>query len=143
MSFQKPKTLMVFTFDHAAHFVEPRINETTGAVEYLDGWPVGTRWRYPQPRTIEKRFEHAREFRCVFVCLCVADFVCCLTLFILCSQRFSFPLEMEFVCDTIDNSFNRQYAAWPDSVYLISEGKLVYRSQLEEEGSRGLFLGCD
>lgn len=80
----------------------------------LDGWPIGTGWRYPQPRTLEQRMEHARLFR----------------------SKFKFPAEMEFVVDTIDNSFNRQYAAWPDSVYMVSRGKLVYRSLLEDEGMR-------
>jgi len=96
--------------------VEPKVDAVTGE-RTLDGWPVGTKWRYPQPKTLEKRMEHAREFR----------------------ERFQFPADLEFVVDTIGNDFNRQYAAWPDSAYLISNGgKLVYRSQLEDEGFRGV-----
>lgn len=102
-----------------AHFVEERVDQVTGAKD-LDGWPVGTCWRYPQPRTLEQRMHHAQVFR----------------------EKFGFPADLEFVVDTIDNSFNRQYAAWPDSAYMISNGKLVYRSQLEEEGSRCKFFCC-
>jgi len=78
------------------------------------GWPVGTEWRYPQPKSLEQRLEHARKFQ----------------------KLFNFPDDLEFVIDTLDNSFNSQYAAWPDSAYLISKGKLHYRSQLEDEGFR-------
>ena len=80
----------------------------------LDGWPIGTCWRFPQPRTLEQRLAHARKFR----------------------ELFSFPSELEFVVDTIDNSFNRQYAAWPDSAYMMRNGALHYRSMLEEGGFR-------
>lgn len=45
-----------------AHFVEESIDEVTG-LKRLDGWPVGTKWRYPQPKSLEKRLEHAAEFR--------------------------------------------------------------------------------
>lgn len=38
--------------------------------------------------------------------------------------------------DDMSNSFNNAYAAWPDSAYVIHDGKLVYRSQLEDEGYR-------
>ncbi len=80
----------------------------------LDGWPIGTCWRFPQPRSLELRLAHARKFR----------------------ELFSFPPELEFVVDTIDNSFNRQYAAWPDSAYMMRRGELHYRSQLEDGGFR-------
>ena len=36
------------------------------------------------------------------------------------------------------HAFRQLYAAWPDSVYLVRQGKLVYRSQLEEEGARAV-----
>lgn len=94
-----------------AHFVEKI--EVNGQVDYL-GWPIGTKWRYPQPKTLEQRMEHAKEFR----------------------EKFGFPKDIEFVVDTIDNSFNTLYAAWPDSAYMMNRGILVYRSQLEDEGLR-------
>jgi hypothetical protein len=96
-----------------AHFVEESIDAETGE-KRLDGWPIGTRWRFPQPKSLEQRLEHARMFR----------------------ERFSFPAAIEFVVDTIDNSFNRQYAAWPDSAYMMRKGALHYRSLLEEGGFR-------
>ena len=92
--------------------MEPVV-ENGKTVDYL-GWPIGTHWRYPQPKTLEQRMAHAREFR----------------------EKFGFPKEVEFVVDTIDNSFNSKYAAWPDSAYMMHKGKLVYRSQLEEEGNK-------
>jgi hypothetical protein len=72
-----------------AHFVEEKVNED-GEKDY-DGWPIGTCWRYPQPKTLEERIEHAEKFR----------------------KLFKFPDNLEFVVDTIDNSFNSKYAAWP------------------------------
>ena len=87
--------------------------DENGQKDYI-GWPIGTQWRMPQPKTIEQRIEHAKKFR----------------------ELFNFPAELEFVADTIDNSFNSQYAAWPDSAYMICKGKMHYRSQLEAEGFR-------
>lgn len=98
-----------------AHFVEEAVDPATGE-RRLDGWPIGTGWRFPQPRTLEQRMEHAKLFQ----------------------SKFGFPEGMEFVVDTIDNSFNKQYAAWPDSVYMVSDGLLSYRSLLEDEGMRRL-----
>ncbi len=49
----------------AAHFVETLVDPATGETQ-LDGWPVGTGWRYPQPRTLEQRMAHAQEFRFKF-----------------------------------------------------------------------------
>lgn len=80
----------------------------------LTGWPIGNAWRYPQPRTLQQRMEHAQRFR----------------------QLFHFPDELEFCVDTMQNSFNGQYAAWPDSAYVMHKGKLVYRSHVEDEGLR-------
>lgn len=48
-----------------AHFVETVVDAATGT-QQLDGWPIGTGWRYPQPRTVEQRMAHAREFRSKF-----------------------------------------------------------------------------
>ncbi len=96
-----------------AHFVEESRDEVTGEKK-LDGWPVGTKWRYPQPRTLEQRLDHARTFR----------------------ELFKMPPTMEFLVDSIDNSFNRAYAAWPDSAYMILSGKLHYCSVLEDGGFR-------
>jgi len=93
--------------------VEETVDPKTGEKDYI-GWPVGNEWRYPQPKTLAQRMEHAKRFR----------------------ELFNFPPDLEFVVDSIDNSFNSKYAAWPDSAYLIHGGKLHYRSQLEEEGFR-------
>ena len=95
-----------------AHFVEEK-RDAAGRRDY-DGWPIGTGWRYPQPRTLAERKRHALDFR----------------------EKFGFPAELEFVLDPIDNCFNRRFAAWPDSAYVVSRGRLVYRSQLDEQGIR-------
>lgn len=93
--------------------MEETVNPETGEKDLI-GWPVGTAWRFPQPKTLEKRIEHAKHFR----------------------ELFNFPADLEFVVDSMDNSFNSKYAAWPDSAYLIKNGLLHFRSQLEEEGMR-------
>ena len=96
-----------------AHFVE-ETKDAEGRKDYI-GWPIGNAFRYPQPKTIQERISHAQKFR----------------------NEFGFPNDLEFVVDSIENSFNVQYAAWPDSAYVIGGGgKLLYRSQLEDEGFR-------
>jgi len=38
--------------------------------------------------------------------------------------------------DSIDNDFNNKYSAWPDRAYLIYEGKLLYVSKINNDGTR-------
>ncbi len=38
--------------------------------------------------------------------------------------------------DSIDNDFNTKYSAWPDRAYMIYEGKLIYVSKINNDGSR-------
>ena len=105
-----------------AHFVEEKRDEN-GKVVDLEGWPIGTCWRYPQHKCIEDRIRNANEFR----------------------DKFGFPHELEFVVDSFpSNSFNSQYAAWPDSAYCVQRGstggepKLTFKGFLEDEGMRQL-----
>lgn len=97
-----------------AHFVEPVKDENGEVVDYL-GWPIGTRWRYPQHKTTEERIKNAKIFQ----------------------EQFGFPEGLEFVVDSFpNNSFNRSYAAWPDSAYYVHNSLLAYRGLLEAEGMR-------
>jgi hypothetical protein len=66
------------------------------------GWPIGSRFRYPQHKTLEDRIRMANKF--------IQDY------------EWNIPLYL----DNMDNEFNEKYAAWPDSAYLIFENKLVY-----------------
>lgn len=67
-----------------------------------DEWPIGSSVVIPQHKTIADR----------------AD-ACAM------SHR-SLALDIPVVLDSIDNSFNRTYAAWPFKFYLIDNGIIEY-----------------
>jgi len=113
-SFQKhsPRVKYLVVYILEAHFVETLIDPETGE-KRLDGWPIGNAYRIPQHKSLEERLQMASQFR----------------------EDFGMQ-DIEFCVDTMDNSFNKSYAAWPDSAYFIRKGRLEYRAKLEEEGLR-------
>jgi len=66
-----------------------------------DEWPLGTKFCYAQPRTIERRLKFANEF--------VNDF------------NFKLPV----LVDTMGNEFDSLFAAWPERFFIVENGKLT------------------
>jgi len=68
----------------------------------VDEWPLGNEVQIKQHQTLEERISAAKRF--------------------ITHYDFTVPL----VVDSIDNSFNNVFAAWPERFYIINEGKLAY-----------------
>jgi hypothetical protein len=58
---------------------------------------------YAQPHTLEQRLEIANDF----------------------IKRFNYPLP--FGVDDMKNAANDAYAAWPERLYIVENGKIAYR----------------
>ena len=78
----------------------------------LDGWPIGENFRIPKHKNIEDRINVAKMF--------INDY----------------SWNIPTVVDSFENDFNNKYKSWPDRVYIINENKLVYYSNVNEDGSR-------
>jgi membrane protease subunit (stomatin/prohibitin family) len=81
-----------------------------------DEWPIGKQISFDQHKTIEERVTIARSF--------AADM----------KQKHGFSLPM--VADTIDNGFDKAYAAWPVRFYVIQEGKISFIAMGKMLGDR-------
>ena len=103
---------VLFLYTLEAHFVEEKINED-GSTE-LEGWPIGTQFRYPQHKTLDERIQMAKEFFSVQL------------------EDSSFPIAV----DSISNDFNNTYCSWPDRAYVFFNGRLMYKSYVNMGGSR-------
>lgn len=90
-----------------AHFVNKDENG-----QIIEGWPIGSQYNYPQHKTLNDRISMANKF----------------------IQQYDWPIPT-FI-DTMDNDFNNIYSAWPDRAYLVFEGKLLYVSKINNDGSR-------
>lgn len=78
----------------------------------MSGWPIGNDYRYAQHKTIADRIAMADKF--------IADY------------EWNVPTYV----DTMTNDFNRVYSAWPDRAFVIFEGRVVYMSEVDNEGRR-------
>jgi hypothetical protein len=58
---------------------------------------------YPQPRTTEQRLAIARDFQ----------------------ERFSYRIPL--LVDPIENEANSLYSGWPERLYVVEGGKIVYK----------------
>jgi len=89
-------------YSERAHFAAIYIAEAHAR----DEWPVGKTVSFvDQPTQIEQRLEVAALLR----------------------TATSFPLPL--LIDSIDNSFQSAYAAWPFRFYIIYRGKIVVKAQ--------------
>jgi len=69
-------------------------------------WPVGSTWSSnDQPCAIQERLTLAKQFQQTYKPL--------------------FPM----ICDTMENTFCRTFAAWPFRFYVVHQGKLVLKAQ--------------
>jgi len=68
----------------------------------VDEWPLGTVVQIKQHRVLDERISAAQMF--------IRDY------------DFKVPL----VVDSIENSFNSVFAAWPERFYIVHNDKLVY-----------------
>lgn len=71
----------------------------------VDEWPLGTSVEIKQHRVLEERISAAELF--------IRDY------------EYKLPL----VIDSIDNSFNSIFAAWPERFYIAHNNKLAYIAQ--------------
>jgi len=75
-----------------------------------DEWHVYKTICFDQPKTLEAREELARKY---------IEATCS-----------SIPT----VLDTIDNNANELYAAWPERLYVVSDGKIAYKGAPGPDG---------
>jgi type I thyroxine 5'-deiodinase len=66
-----------------------------------DEWPLGVKYCFNQPKTIEDRLEIARNF--------VSEF----------------KFELPMLVDTMANEFDTRFAAWPERFYIVQNNELV------------------
>lgn len=71
----------------------------------VDEWPVGDKLQITQPTSAAERCSIARAF------------------------AKQYELRMPMLVDTIDNSFNQTFAAWPIRFFIIHEGRMAYIAQ--------------
>lgn len=85
--------------------------EFAGKVDFLgvyiseahaqDEWPLGTKYCFNQPKTIDDRLRIANDF--------VNDF------------GFKIPM----LADSMKNEFDTRFASWPERFYIVQNGKLA------------------
>jgi len=80
-----------------------------------DEWPLGTKTVIRQHRSTEERIQIAKGFQ----------------------NKYSWPIPM--VVDTIQNEFHEQFSAWPERVFVVMDGKMVYIAQAGEDGYDALW----
>jgi len=96
--------LFVAEFEGKADFLTVYIEEAHA----VDEWPIGSRLKYTQPKTMEERFVVIQDF-------CAA-------------LEFDLPLAADLVGvpEFPDNDFGKKYCPWPIRLYVIHEGKMEY-----------------
>jgi len=87
-------------------------NEFSGKVDFVgvyiseahaqDEWPLGTKFCYNQPKTMERRLEIANNF------------------------MNDFNVELPMLADTMDNEFDSIFAAWPERFYIVQGKQVVF-----------------
>lgn len=90
-----------------AHFVE---RDSEG--NYIDGWPIGYQYNYPQTKSIAER------------CLMVDKL------------KEEFTLDIPVYIDNMENDFSRLYKSWPDNAYIYRNGQLIWASRVNKDGTR-------
>lgn len=95
----------------------------TGRVDFLtiyiteahaqDEWPIGSRYQYAQPRSLQARRDVARDF--------VRE------------TGYKLPVVLDAigVAGVADNGFESAYAPWPIRFYVIYNGRLEWIAQPE------------
>jgi maltose-binding protein MalE len=82
-----------------------------------DEWPIcssrcspgGKKVMYNQPTTLEERISVAKDF---------VD---------------AFQLKIPMMIDTMKNSFEELYAAWPLRIFIIKGGRIIFKAQPGEK----------
>jgi len=99
-------------YSNRAHFAAIYIAEAHAR----DEWPVGKTVSFvDQPKHVSERLEVASVFRT--------------------ATSFPFPL----LIDSIENSFQTAYAAWPFRFYIVHRGKIAVKAQ-PDPASHGYHL---
>jgi len=96
-----PQQLALYDkFKDCAHFITIYIKEA----HTKDEWPLGSKFSYKDPKTLEERIAIAKTFQ----------------------SQFGYYIPM--VVDCIENDFNNHFAAWPERYYIIHQGKLQFKA---------------
>jgi len=102
---------MMETFKGKARFLIVYITEAHSA----DEWPVGKTISFcDQPKTLNQRIDLAKTYQ----------------------QKFN--SQISIAVDPMTNDFDQMFSAWPIRMFIVQEGKLVYKAQPNTE-----FYGYD
>lgn len=93
-----------------AHFVE---KDEQG--NFIGGWPIGYQYNYEQPKTIEERYKMIEI------------------------MNDEYHPSIPIIVDDIDNNFQNIYNPWPDRAYVFKNGKIIYISKINDNGTRNSF----
>jgi hypothetical protein len=93
-----------------AHFVEKDKNNN-----FIGGWPIGYQYNYSQPKTIEERYKMVN---------------------ILLDE---FHPTIPILVDDIINNFQNIYNPWPDRAYVFKNNKIIYISNVNDNGTRNCY----
>lgn len=100
-----------FVYILEAHFVE---RDETG--KFIDGWPRGHSFEYPQHRTQDDRMAMVEKFR----------------------QEFPQVACAAILMDVMpENKFNGAFGVWPDNVLVFNKHcEYMFKGQLDKHGRR-------
>lgn len=90
-----------------AHFVE---KDEEG--NFTGGWPIGYQYNYPQPKTIEERYQMVEL------------------------MKNEYHPTIPIMVDNITNEFQNIYNPWPDRAFVFKNGKIVYIASINDDGTR-------
>jgi len=76
-----------------------------------DEWKLGNVVEIPQHRTVNDRLAAATKFQK--------------------ETEYKIPL----VVDTLENEFEKTYAAWPERAYIVEGGRVVYVCDMQDDGN--------
>lgn len=90
-----------------AHFVEKDVSGNM-----VGGWPIGYQYNYGQPKTLDERMS--------MVLLLKTEY----------------DPTIPILVDGMGNDFQNVYKPWPDRAYVFLDGKVVFHSVVNVDGTR-------
>lgn len=91
--------------------LEAHAVETNAGGELIGGWPIGTKFRYPQTKTLDERIAMVDEF----------------------NEDFG---DIPVLIDSMSNDFSSTFKTWPDSAMALCDKKVVHICEVHEGGTR-------
>ncbi len=93
-----------------AHFVE---KDAEG--NFIGGWPIGYQYNYGQTKTMEERRDMVK--------LLIDEY----------------HPTIPILVDKMNNEFQETFNPWPDRAFVFIDGKTIYISKINNDGSRNTF----